>query len=238
MQVVILAGGAGTRLKPIVNDRPKPMAGFSERPFLEYQLEALRRQGFQEFLFCVGYMHEHIQRYFHDGRPWGVTVRYSIEETPLGTAGALRHAASLLDETFLLVNGDSFLEIDTSAFLGFHLRKRRQDPRTLGTLALIHVEDARAYGSVEFDPEQRLVALREKQRSGPGWISAGFYVLEAAILGHSSHDGPGSLEQHLLPTALQAGDALYGYLASGFFVDIGTPSGHDTFRHYVEGMQS
>ena len=154
MQVVILAGGAGTRLRPIVSDRPKPMAGFSERPFLEYQLLALRRRGLRDFLLCVGYMHQHIEEYFGDGRRWGVKVQYSVEETPLGTAGALRHAAAHLDERFLLLNGDSFLELDVTAFVAFHQRKRREDPRTLGSLALIHVEEASAYGSVQFDAQQ------------------------------------------------------------------------------------
>lgn len=235
MQVVILAGGAGTRLRPIVSDRPKPMAGFSERPFLEYQIQALRRQGLGDYVLCVGYMHEHIEEHFGDGSRLGVQIQYSVESTPLGTAGALRHAASLLDETFLLLNGDSFLEVDVSDFVAFHRLKRRQEPTILGTLALIHVDDASAYGSVEFDAEQRLLAFHEKQRSGPAWISAGFYALEAEILAATPGAGPQSLERDLLPAALHA-DALQGYLSQGFFVDIGTPSGHDTFRQYVEGM--
>jgi NDP-sugar pyrophosphorylase family protein len=236
MQVVILAGGAGTRLQPIVSDRPKPMAGFSERPFLQYQLEALRRQGLRDFVLCVGYMHEHILDYFGDGRRWDVQIRYSVESSPLGTAGALRHASSLLEDSFLLLNGDSFLEMDVADFVAFH-RRRRQEPATLGTLALVHMDDARAYGSVEFDKNQQVQAFREKERSGPAWISAGFYALEAGILALEPSEGPQSLERDLLPAALQA-SGLQAYLAQGFFVDIGTPSGHETFRHYVEGMPS
>ncbi len=235
MQAVILAGGAGTRLRPAVSDRPKPMADFGARPFLEFQVESLRRAGITDLVFCVGYMHEHIQAHFGTGEPWGVHVRYSIESEPLGTGGALRHAAPLLGPSFLLLNGDSYLELDVAAFLAAHHAHRAVDPYCVATLALARVEDASAYGAVQRGPCERLLAFGEKSTAGPAWVSAGVCAFEARILDLLPDCTPLSLEIQGLPAALAAGAHFYGHAVSGFFVDIGTPAGHHTFRNFVEG---
>ncbi len=235
MQAVILAGGAGTRLRPTVSDRPKPMADFGARPFLEYQVESLQRAGITDLVFCVGYMREHIQAYFGAGDRWGVTVRYSIENEPLGTGGALRHAASLLAQSFLLLNGDSYLQLDLAAFIAAHRVHIAADPHCVATMALAHVEDASPYGAVQLGPSDRLFAFGEKSRAGPAWVSAGIYAFEARFLELLPDQRPLSLEHQGLPAALAAGAHFYGHAVSGFFVDIGTPAGHHTFRNFVEG---
>lgn len=234
MQAVILAGGAGSRLRSVVSDRPKAMAAFGNRPFLEYQVESLRRAGITDFVLCVGYLHEHIEAHFGDGRRWGVRVRYAVDNEPLGTGGALRLAATLLASTFLLINGDSYLELQVDAFLRFHSRRRAADPRCVGTVALTRVADVAAYGAVSLDADQRLVEFGEKSRHGAGWVNAGVYVLERSCIAALPARIPLSLEREGLPAVLAAGLHVYGYTAAGFFVDIGTPAGHHIFRHFVE----
>ena len=235
MQAVILAGGAGTRLRSIVNDRPKSMARFGDKPFLEYQIDTLRRHGVTEVILCVGYLHEHIEQHFGDGKRCGIPVQYSVESTPLGTGGAVRKAGNLLRDSFLLLNGDSYVELNVEAFIAAHAAHRQSDERVVGTLALTRVEDARAYGSVEMDRQQRIVHYREKSTSQSPWVSAGIYALERNILDGWPPDRAMSMENDVIPTALESGGALFGHPAGGFFVDIGTPEGHSRFREYIEG---
>ena len=237
MQAIILAGGAGTRLRSVVSDRPKSMAGFGARPFLEYQVELLRRQGIEDIVLCLGYMYDHIQNHFGDGGHWGVRMRYAVESEPLGTGGALRNAFALLEPSFLLLNGDSYLELDAHRLIAFHRARRASDLRCQGSLALVRVPEASAYGAVDMDDDGRIVDYGEKSRSGPAWISAGVSVLEKASLEPLPILTPLSLEKDVLPAAIGKGAHYYGFPTVGFFVDIGTPSGHQAFREFVEGIK-
>ncbi len=237
MQAIILAGGAGTRLRSIVSDRPKSMAGFGARPFLEYQVDLLRRQGVVDLVLCTGYMHELVEAHFGDGRRWGLRIRYAIETTPLGTGGAVRNALDLLEPAFLLLNGDSYLELDMRALFDFHRARRAAEPLCRGSVALVRVPDASAYGAVDLDDAGRIVDYGEKCRSGPAWVSAGVSVLERDLVATLPAATPFSLEKDVLPQALQQGSRFYGFPAQGFFVDIGTPAGHRTFQEFVEGIQ-
>src|SRR3989338_1997571 len=119
MQTVILAGGRGTRLSPITNMIPKPMVTVKDKPFLEYLLLMLKRNSLEKILLCVGYLGEKIEVYFGDGRRLGMEIKYSYEKEPLGTAGGLKLAENLLEEEFLVLYGDSYLDIDYSAFIYF-----------------------------------------------------------------------------------------------------------------------
>jgi NDP-sugar pyrophosphorylase family protein len=233
MQAVILAGGAGTRLRPILCDRPKPMAEFGGKPFLEHQIELLREHRISDVVLCVGYLHEQIEHWFGDGSRWNLRIRYSVESTPLGTGGALRLARPLLAETFLLLNGDSFLETNLIDLVHLHGNKVRTDGRCLGTLALVGVPDASAYGAVEIDAGQRIVGVAEKMRSASPWINAGVYVLQSTLLDGVPAGRVLSLERDLLPEALRRGH-LYGAPVDGFFVDIGTPHGYHVFKQHIE----
>lgn len=235
MQAVILAGGAGTRLRSIVNDRPKPMACFGDKPFLEHQIDSLRLHGVTDVVLCTGYMHDHIENHFEDGARWGIRVSYSREWVPLGTGGAIRHAMPLLRGSFLLLNGDSFLELDVQALAKSHAERRRLDSKVVGTLALTRVPDARGYGSVEMDDERRIVRYREKSTSTSPWISAGVYALEPEIFERWPVDTAISLEKDVIPDVLDRGGKMCGHPADGFFVDIGTPDGFRSFRNYIEG---
>ena len=237
MRAVILAGGLGTRLQSLVSDRPKPMADMDGKPFLEHQIEFLKRHRIVDLVLCVGYLHEHIRERFKDGAGWDVSIDYSIEDRPLGTAGALKHAHKYLEGTgtFLVLNGDSYFAMDVRQLIQFHERKKAGDERCLGSIALAQVPDARSYGSIQTDREGRLLSFEEKPEASQGstQINAGIYVLEAEILNLIPGSIQVSLERQTFPAVLESGHHLFGYPAQGFFVDIGTPDGYRKFRNYL-----
>lgn len=231
MQAVILAGGLGTRFRSVVADRPKPMAEAGGRPFLEYQIEFLKRYGIPEFVLCVGYLRDHIIDHFGDGSRWGVTIRYSIEETPLGTGGALKLAEKHVRGTFLALNGDTYFDVDVGDLLRFHASRRARDPRCAGTLALSRARDARSYGAVVLDHDHVILSFDEKPAASSGipHLNGGVYVLEPEVLGFLPALHKASVETDLFPAVLRSGQRLYGYPSDGFFVDIGTPDGYRKF---------
>ncbi|UCE03520.1 MAG: hypothetical protein JSW67_04850, partial [Candidatus Latescibacterota bacterium] len=190
------------------------------------------------FLLCVGHLHDHIERHFGDGSRWNVQIHYSIESTPLGTGGALKNAESQLHTSFLLLNGDSWFDLDVGTFLTFHAARRAADPLYAGSLALARVDDSRAYGSVQIDSRHRIVDYAEKRQSASPWISAGIYVLESDLFQALPVERRVSLERDVLPQILQSGRRLYGHPAEGYFVDIGTPVGYQDFRSFVAGRRN
>lgn len=241
LQALILAGGLGTRLRAIVDDRPKPMATIADKPFLVHQIEYLKAQGVTHIVLCVGYLHEYVQAYFGDGSAWGVQIDYSIEAEPLGTGGALRHAEQFVRGPFLVLNGDYFLDIDLQELVAFHAAQKAQPQGCWGTLALTAVSDVRSYGSVTLDPDHRIVQFREKsaaQVAAPGLINAGIYVLEPDVLQMIPAAQKVSIEKEVFPALMQHGRPLCGFEARGFFVDIGTPEGYYRFCEYIEGRES
>ncbi len=224
-QLVILAGGLGTRLRGAVDDRPKPMALVHGRPFLERLLLAFRAQGFTRAVICAGYRAEMIRAHFGDGRALGMALIYSIEpaDTLPGTAGALRHAAGLLEPVFMLVNGDTYLDADLSAFAARH---------AVGsgvTVGLIQVPDAGRYGAVALDANGVITRFAEKSTAGEGLINAGVYVVERAALDGFPDRRPLSLERDVFP-ALAAQGRLRGVILDGTMVDIGTPDSYAAFQ--------
>ena len=142
MKVLILAGGLGSRLQSLLRGRlPKPMAQVKGKPFLEYQIDQLQAHGFKHLVLCVGHLAHHIQDYFGDGRDRGVQIAYAVETELLGTAGAINNAESFIEDTFLVLNGDSYLEVDFRELTEFHRHQRSADPRTIGTIATVAVDD-------------------------------------------------------------------------------------------------
>jgi len=234
MKAFILAGGLGTRLQSVVLDRPKPMARVKGKPFLEYQIEQLSGQGLKEFVLCVGHLAHQIQGYFGDGHRWGVRIVYAIETELLGTAGAIKNAQNFIEDTLLVLNGDSYLEADFQALVEFHRRQQSADLRTIGTIAIVAVENASAYGALELDVGGRILRFQEKAEEGPGWINGGVYVLEPDILDFIPAGRAVSIEKETFPLVLERGRYLYAYPVEGFFVDIGTPEGYRRFCQYVK----
>jgi len=238
MQALILAGGLGTRLRAVISDKPKPMAVINGKPFLEYQIELLKRDGIDDVVFCVGYLSEQIQNHFGSGEKWGIKINYSIEEELLGTGGALKLAQKFIRGPFLVLNGDSYLDIDLQKLARFH-QDKKENRGGIGAMALIEVDDARDYGSVTANAEQEILSFNEKSESAEAskLINAGIYVLEPEILDFIPAAKKNSLEKETFPTLLNQGHRLFGHRAEGYFVDIGTPAGYQGFQQYISGKE-
>ncbi|MBL9167152.1 MAG: nucleotidyltransferase family protein [Verrucomicrobiales bacterium] len=215
--VAILAGGLGTRLRSVVNDRPKVLAEISGRPFLSFWLETLAQQGFREVVICAGYLAEQVEQCLGD--TFGpLQLRYSIEPQPLGTGGALRLASDRFStDQVMVLNGDSFCEVDLAAFWKAHLERRLP-----ASMVLRYEEDTRRYGRVTLSSDGRLENFLEKSDLiRPGWINAGIYLLPKDWISRVPAAQAISLERDLLPGWM--GEGIYGFPSAGRFIDIGTP---------------
>ena len=213
---LILVGGQGTRLRPVISDIPKPMARVNGRPFLEYLVRWVRAVGYTRVILCAGYRAAQIQDYFADGQKFNVDLTYSIEEQPLGTWGAIRQACEQLeDPAFLVLNGDSWLDADLNKLESVHKKQR-----SIATFALAEVKESSRFGCVEIDSTGRLVSFSEKGRCGSGLINGGVYIFSREVLAlvppHAS-----SLESEVCPMLIPHG--VYGLKMQGYFVDIGVP---------------
>jgi len=231
MKAVLLVGGLGTRLKSVVPSSPKALASVGDRPFLQLLVRQLSTQDIRELVMCTGYLAEQIEGAFGDGSDLGVTIEYSRESVPLGTAGALKLAQHYLqhESEFLLLNGDSFLEIDFNELFGFHRRHGG-----LATMAAVHVENASRYGTVEIGTGGRILGFTEKTgQDSPGIINAGVYVFSSTVFAHIP-DGPTSLERDVFPLLLKQG--IYALEQRGVFIDIGIPEDYARARKMCDRL--
>src|SRR5579862_9358424 len=220
MKAVIMAGGEGTRLRPLTSNQPKPMLPMANRPMMEHVVSLLRRHGFDEVVVTVAFMANAIRSYFGDGSEFGVRMVYATEETPLGTAGSVLNARDELDERFVVISGDVLTDIDLSAVVEFHQRKG-----ALATLALCAVENPLEFGIVITGEDGSIERFLEK----PGWgqvfsdtINTGIYVLEPEIFDYIPDGRSVDFSGEVFPSALEDGEALYGYVADGYWEDVGT----------------
>ena len=227
-EAVILVGGKGCRLQSVVNDRPKPMAEVAGRPFVEWLLLALRAQGVQRAILCTGHMGEMVEAYFGDGRHLDMEIVYSRDPTPLGTAGALRHAlGQICSECFLALNGDSYCRVDVERLLKAH---RAHEARA--TLWLVRVDDCSRYGSVEIGRDGTVYAFREKsQERRSGLINTGVYLLERKLVKTIPEGRAVSIETEFFPSLI--GHGLYAVVGDGPFLDIGTPEAYATAEQFL-----
>lgn len=218
-QALILAGGAGTRLRSVVNDIPKPMAPIDGRPFLEYLVAQVAVAGVPEVVLLVGYRAEAIERHFGDGAGFGVRVRYSREREALGTGGALKLAEGLLvGDRWLVLNGDSLFDISLAELVARHI-----DRPAPATLALARVADPTRYGSVTLAADGSVTAFAEKSdATAPNRINGGLYIIERSLVHRIPADRPVSFEREVLPQLV--GQGLRGEPFDGYFVDIGVPA--------------
>ena len=221
MQALILVGGEGTRLQPLTSTVPKPVLTLVDRPFLAYMLEWLRGHGVDDVILSCGFMADGVRSVLGDGSASGVRVRYVEEPTPLGTGGALKYAEDLLDDRFFMLNGDVLSDMDLTAQLRQHERTGAR-----ATLALMAVDDPSAYGLVHRRPDGSIEQFLEKP--GPdelldtNLVNAGAYILQRDVLAAMAPAGtPISIERDVFPTLVDEG--LYGYEATGYWLDIGTP---------------
>lgn len=226
---VILAGGLGTRLQPVVGDRPKGLATVAGRPFLAHLLGQLASQGIRRVVVSTGHGADQIRESL--GTAWGGTsIGYSHESQPLGTGGGLRLAAEgIAAPTLLVLNGDSFCRTDFAAVLDDFRRHGRKP-----TLLLVRVPDVSRYGRVECDAAGTIARFEEKAAaSGPGWINAGVYVLDRMLVAGIPSGRAVSLEREVFPAWLAAG--LRGYRCDADFLDIGTPESYARAAEFFAG---
>ena len=219
MQALILAGGEGTRLRPLTTTVPKPVVPLVDRPFIAFMLDWLRLHGIEDIVISCGHMAAGVRNVLGDGSAFGVTLRYVEEPKPLGTGGALKYAESLLDERFFMLNGDVLTDIDLTAQLAQHERTGAK-----ATLALTPVEDPSNYGLVRTDADGAVTEFVEKpapDQIDTRNISAGAYVLERGILDMLVADQPASIERDVFPQLV--GSGLYGCVSDNYWLDIGTP---------------
>lgn len=218
---IILAGGLGTRLRQAVPDLPKPMAPLEGRPFLEYQMDYWIAQGVRRFVLSVGYKHELIEKHFGPAYG-GAEVAYAVEAAPLGTGGGLLLAMGAMRSAgpWLVLNGDTFFDVDLAGLVNFHETRQAEI-----TLSLFPVENNTRYTGVEIDDAQRITKLKSVSDGGRRLINGGVYLLaETALAGLPYRPGDkASFESDILEKALEAGKRLYGYSCSGKFIDIGVP---------------
>ena len=219
MKAVIMAGGKGTRLRPLTCKIPKPMVPIATRPMMEHIINLLRQYSLTDIGVTLFYLPEFIQNYFGNGADYGVSLRYFIEETPLGTAGSIKNAEEFLDETFLVISGDALTDINLEEAIAFHRRKK-----ALATLVLTKVNVPLEYGVVITDEEDRICRFLEK----PGWgevfsdtVNTGIYILEPEILSYYDKDKAVDFSKDLFPQLLAKGEPLFGYVADGYWSDVG-----------------
>jgi NDP-sugar pyrophosphorylase family protein len=238
--VLILAGGLGTRLRAILDDRPKALAPIGDQPFLEIQMTLLREQGARRFVLCVGHRGDQIRQAMGDGSRLGVEIEYSVEgESLLGTGGAVRLAERFIQPRALVLNGDTYLAEDYARLLALHLEEQ-SSAGVVATLTLARFEETHRFGTVVLEPGGRYLAgFHEKlhEPAGPGWLNAGAYVVERDLLDMIPPGVARSLERDVFPAALAAGQRLAAFPSSQPFFDIGTPDDLDRFLGLYRGWQ-
>jgi mannose-1-phosphate guanylyltransferase len=219
MQAVILVGGEGKRLRPLTSTVPKPVVPLVDRPFISYMLEWLQRHGIDDVIMSCGFLATSVRNVLGDGSALGVRLRFVEEPEPRGTAGALKFAEPMLDERFLMLNGDVLTDIDLTEQLSQH-----ESSGAKATLALVPVPDPSAYGLVHLNDDRSVRDFVEKPSSDSidtNLISAGAYVLERDVLEFVPADRSVSIEREVWPQLV--GDGLYGFPSQSYWLDIGTP---------------
>ncbi|MBN2908903.1 NDP-sugar synthase [Polycladomyces sp. WAk] len=220
MKALLLAGGLGTRLRPLTEHLPKPMAPVVNRPWLEHLILHLKSQGISEFVIAVKHNADVIRRYFEDGSKFGVRIEYSQEPELLGTAGAIKHAEQLLTDRFIVVNADIINHVELVPLLEFH-----QTNGALVTIGLTEVDDPSHYGVVLQTMSGRIVRFVEKppRHAAPSnRINAGIYVMEKEALKWIPAGREVSIERETFPTLIRKGFPVYGWLVRGYWLDMGT----------------
>jgi NDP-sugar pyrophosphorylase family protein len=225
LKAIIIAGGLGTRLRPLTYNTPKPIVPLANRPLVAHQIEQLRKHGIDQVILNLHYLSDEIKRILEADEKLNVKLEYSIEKTPLGTAGAVKNAEEFFDEGPLVVfNGDVIADLNISDILAFHKKKK-----ALVTITLVAVEDPTSYGLVLMDPDQRVREFIEK----PSWervegmkrknVNAGLYILDPKIFRDVPKNTPYMFERDLFPKLLKEGAPIYGYEMNRYWIDIGNP---------------
>ena len=229
MKAVILVGGKATRLLPLTCDIPKAMIPVLNIPFLEHVIRHLSGHQIKDIILAQSHLGQPIESYFGNGSRLGVKLSYTVEDTPLGTAGAVKNAERYLDETFLVLNGDIFTDLDITAMIEYHRERKAK-----ATIALTPVDDPTSYGLIETNAEGRITRFLEK----PSWgqvttkmINAGTYVLEPEVLAQIPPQANFSFERKLFPLLLDQNEPVYAYPSPAYWIDMGTSEKYLQLHH-------
>ncbi len=231
MKAVIMAGGEGTRLRPLTSNTPKPMLPLANRPMMEHIVGLLKKHGFEDIVVTVAFQANTVRTYFGNGAEFGVRMVYATEEAPLGTAGSVRNAMAELDETFLVISGDVVTDLDLSEIVKFH-----QEKGALATLALKAMENPLEFGIVITREDGAIDRFLEKPTWGQVFsdtINTGIYVLEPDIFAAIDPDQPKDFAGEVFPALLEEGKPLYGYVADGYWEDVGNLDAYVRAHHDV-----
>jgi NDP-sugar pyrophosphorylase family protein len=222
MKAILLAGGKGTRLRPLTIHTPKPIVPIFNRPFLHYQLDLLRQvPEIDEVILSLNYQPRRVEEIFGDGADTGLSIRYVVEPVPLGTAGAVRYAGESLRESVVVFNGDVLTEVDLTAVIRLHRERKAK-----ATIVLTPVANPSAYGLVETDEHGSIRRFLEKPKADEitcDTINAGIYVLEPDTFDRIPKDTPWSIERSFFPSLIERGEIFVAYIYRGYWIDIGTP---------------
>ena len=219
MKAVIMAGGEGTRLRPLTSNVPKPMMPLANRPMMEHIVDLLKHHGFDDIVVTVAFKANHIRNWFGDGSDFGVRMVYATEDTPLGTAGSIRNAMDELTERFLVISGDVLTDFDLTKLVDYHDQKS-----ATATIGLIRVEDPLEFGIVITNEDGSIERFLEK----PGWgqvfsdtINTGIFVLEPEIFDYIEPDIPVDFSSEVFPALLRDDKPLFGAIGEGYWEDVG-----------------
>ncbi len=222
MKAILLAGGKGTRLRPLTLHTPKPIVPIFDRPFLHYQLDLLKQvPEIDEVILSLNYQPRRVEEIFGDGGDSGLAIRYVVEPQPLGTAGAVRYAGEALHESVVVFNGDVLTQVDLGAVIDLHRERKAK-----ATIVLTPVDNPAAYGLVETDTSGNIQRFLEKPKPDEitcDTINAGIYVLEPDTLDRIPKDTPWSIERSFFPSLIERSETFVGYVYGGYWIDIGTP---------------
>lgn len=220
MRAVLMAGGSGTRLRPLTCDLPKPMVPILNRPIAEHIINLLKRHGIHEVIATLYYLPDVMRDYFQDGSEFGVQITYAVEEDqPLGTAGCVKNIEGLLDDTFLVISGDSVTDFDLSRAIAFHKEKQSK-----ATLILTRVPNPVEFGVVITDEDQRINRFLEKPSTSEIFsdtVNTGIYILEPEVLKYLPKDEESDFSKDLFPLLLEHEEPMFGYIAEGYWCDVG-----------------
>jgi NDP-sugar pyrophosphorylase family protein len=223
MKAILLAGGKGTRLRPLTVHTPKPIVPILNRPFLYYQIDLLRQvPEIDEVILSLNYQPRRIEEIFGDGDGLGMRVRYVVEPVPLGTGGAVRYAGDSLTDSVVVFNGDVLTNVDLGALLRLHRARKAK-----ATIVLVPVDNPRAYGLVETEPDGSIRRFLEKPGEDEitcNTINAGIYVLEPDTFDRIPKDTAWSIERSYFPSLIERGETFVAHVHDGYWIDIGTPA--------------
>ena len=232
MKAILLAGGKGTRLRPMTVHTPKPIVPIFNRPFLHYQIDQLRQvPEIDEVILSLNYQPRRIEEILGEGEGLGVRIRYVVEPIPLGTGGAIRYAGDQLTESVIVFNGDVLTQVDVNAVLKLHRERKAK-----ATIVLTPVDNPRAYGLVETDAQGNIQRFLEKPGEDEitcNTINAGIYVLEPDTFDRIPKETAWSIERSFFPSLIERGETFVAYTDNGYWIDIGTPAKYLEVHHDI-----